>query len=124
MTVHIGQHPINDTQEETDKYCGFCGQTGCNSTLTVSSRGKKKTYYKVESNCPYKYLYKQYKSSDSHPCSNYLLKCPVKECATILWSYCLQAHFKISDHEELCTEGIITEKEIKNIKKFCKKNKC
>ena len=97
MRVHVGWHVLT---EGLFGVCGYCGLNGCSITLN-KGKGRGKHSTKVPySNCKYyvKFSLKaSEKSTQSGPCTNRPIVCPV--CDVVHWSYNLEAHM-VTKHPE------------------------
>ena len=94
MRTHVGKHILKSELNHSSLTCGFCGMTGCESKLQVSSKRGDKTFYKVVSNCQFKQVEKKSPAvfSRRNLCTNWLLKCP--HCDADVWTYNAELHFR------------------------------
>ena len=65
MRAHVGIHIISGTLAYPHKAttCGYCGKQSCKSSLVFTSRKNNKNYYRVESDCSYKFVAGRVKST-------------------------------------------------------------
>ena len=105
MRKHIGFHLVSDhVKEAREQICGFCGRSGCKSSLKERSHSGKKKFLAPVSDCDYFFPYKRVpeKPSKTHPCTNVITTCPV--CNMFNWKYNLPAHYEILHGDEEAPE--------------------
>ena len=91
MRQHVGRHIMNKTISGTN-VCGFCGQVTCENFLIKTSSKGAKTYFKVQSNCPFFIQWKKTPTfSTRNHCSNHLIICEV--CKPSIWTYNGNSHY-------------------------------
>ena len=94
MRMHVGRHILRKTlaSPHSVSTCGYCGQGTCISTLVVSSQRGQKKYYKVETDCCYKFQTSKSKAAFTarNKCTNVVLECYI--CHKSIWKYNLPLH--------------------------------
>lgn len=100
----------------TPNTCGDCiNDQTCNIQIKKTSGFGEKSNYGPFSNCKYyvKFSLKPAeKSTKNKPCTNRPVKC--ERCDTILWSYNIEAHYRLN-HDGHEIPNMISEEEIRRL---------
>ena len=88
MRGHVGKHILNEDISGS-KVCRLCGRDTCTITLKNTSKKSAKTFFKIDTwDCDYFFDYSRAKrfNKKSNQCTNYLVRCPIKECISDVWT--------------------------------------